>query len=73
VNIRRDYITGPNLPWNVHQHKEDQHRITGVTNDDRVAELVEMVAAANIGYPDLPFDVIITPLVNGSPDYIEWI
>lgn len=47
--------------------------MSGVTNDDRVAELIEMVAAANIGYADVPFDCIITPLVNGSPEYIEWI
>jgi hypothetical protein len=45
----------------------------GVTNDDRFAELVEETAAAGIGSADVPFDVIITPLINGSPDYIEWI
>lgn len=32
-----------------------------------------MVAAANIGFPDVPFDCIVTPLVNASPDYLEWI
>jgi hypothetical protein len=47
--------------------------MSGVTNDDRVAELIEEVAAAGIGSADVPFDCIITPLINGSPDYIEWI
>lgn len=54
-------------------HVEHQHRISGVTNDDRVAELIEMVAAHNIGSALVPFDCIITPIVNGSPDYLEWI
>jgi len=73
VNFRRDFITDPDLPFGHHTHRENQHRISGVTNDDRVAELVEMVAAANIGSADVPFDCIIVPIVNGSPDYLEWI
>ena len=32
-----------------------------------------MTAAAGIGSADVPFDIIITPLITGSPDYIEWI
>ena len=32
-----------------------------------------MTAAANIGTPDLPFDTIIVPVYNGSPDYLEWV
>lgn len=45
----------------------------GVTNDDRVAELVEEVARHSIGSAKVPFDCVIAALVNGSPDYIEWI
>lgn len=45
----------------------------GVTNDDRVAELIEEIAAHNIGSATVPFDCIITPIINGSPDYLEWI
>jgi hypothetical protein len=55
------------------QHREHNHRISGVTNDDRVAELIEEVAAAGIGSSKVPFDIIIVPIVNGSPDYLEWI
>ena len=32
-----------------------------------------MTAAAGIGSADIPFDIIITPLITGSPDYIEWV
>lgn len=53
--------------------RDDQHRVIGVTNDDRVAELVEMIAAENVGSAEVPFDCIITPIINGSPDYLEWI
>ena len=73
MNIKRDFIVGPDAPFGTLRHRENQHRMSGVTNDDRVAELVEMVAAANIGSAIVPFDCIITPLINGSPDYIEWI
>jgi len=32
-----------------------------------------MVAAHKIGSKEVPFDCIIVPIVNGSPDYLEWI
>jgi len=80
VNIKREFIGDPDFEHGVHKidygklkHREEQHRISGVTNDDRVAELIEMVAAHNIGSADVPFDCIITPIINGSPDYLEWI
>lgn len=77
VNIRRDYINDTEEDEHVFghfKHTENQHRISGVTSDDRVAELVEAVnAAGNMGVKEIPFDVIITPLITGSPDYIEWI
>lgn len=56
VNIHREFIGDPdfvagfhNMAYGTKHHREDQHRISGVTNDDRVAALVETVAAANIG------------------------
>jgi hypothetical protein len=49
------------------------HRLTGVTSDDRVAELIEEVAAANVDDVDVAFDFIVTVLATGSPDYIEWV
>lgn len=57
----------------MHEHREHNHRISGVTNDDRVAELIETCAKAGVGSDKIPFDIIITPLITGSPDYIEWI
>ena len=46
----------------------------GVTNDDRVAELIEMVAKhKQFSSSIVSFDCIITPIINGSPDYMEWI
>merc|ERR1712032_757566 len=73
VNWRRDFFMEPDQNFGQHQHREHNHRITGVTNDDRVAELIEEVAAAGIGSSKVPFDLIIVPIVNGSPDYLEWI
>jgi hypothetical protein len=73
VNIRRDFINDPEMDWGHHKHRENNHRLSGVTNDDRVAELIEMVAAHNVGSAAVPFDCIITPIINGSPDYLEWI
>lgn len=73
VNVRRDFIFEENEFIGNHEHREHNHRIMGVTNDDRVAELIEEVAAHSIGSAKVPFDCVIAPLVNGSPDYIEWI
>lgn len=44
-----------------------------MTSDERVAELVEVVASHNVGSKEVPFDLIITPLAAASPDYIEWV
>lgn len=76
VNWRRDIqmADGTEDTWaNHHHHREHQHRISGVTNDDRVAELIEEVATHGIGSAQVPFDCIITPIITGSPDYLEWI
>lgn len=56
------------------KHAEHQHRMSGVTNDDRIAELIEECSRhSGLGVKKIPFDIIITPLITGSPDYIEWI
>lgn len=45
-----------------------------VTSDDRVAEVIEEVAAwTNTKKGDVPFDLMVTPLATGSKDYIEWV
>jgi hypothetical protein len=56
------------------KHVENLHRIRAVTNDDRVAEVIEECAKHGLGGEGgIPFDVIVTPLATGSPDYIEWV
>lgn len=48
--------------------------ISGVTSDDRVAELIEAVFAKNpekIKNP--PFDLVVMPLVGGSKEYLKWV
>lgn len=70
VNIRREFITNADQTF---EHRENVHRITGVTKDERVAELIEEISAHKIGSDLVPFDAIITPLINASPDYIDWV
>lgn len=73
VTLKRDFITNPDLhDW---VHRDENYRITGVTNDDRVAELIEEAALhrKSIGSAEVPFDMIIVPMINASPDYIDWI
>jgi len=60
-----------------HQSFEnDRHHLTFVTSDDRVAEVIEEVVAY---YPDeetkvgSPVDIMVTPLMTGSKDYIDWV
>jgi len=51
-------------------------RLTFITSDERVPELIEacasqLGAAADTAYP--PYDVTIEPLASGSKMYIEWV
>lgn len=73
VNIHRNYLLydGQDISTDV-KHDERLHRIMAVTNDDRVAGVIEECATHSLG-GDVPFDVIVTPMITGSPDYIEWI
>jgi len=49
-------------------------RVTGVTSDDRVAELIEEVAANDPNKNhDPPFDLIVMPLAGGSTEYLAWV
>lgn len=75
INIRRDFAeeADEELRFGQMHHRDHNHRISGLTNDDRVAELIEEVAAEGIGSSKVPFDIIIVPIVNGSPDYMEWV
>lgn len=52
---------------------ENQHKLIMLTSDIRVAPAIEEVAAF-YGRTDYPaFDLIVTPLVTGSKEYIEWV
>jgi|TARA_B110001469_G_C9431638_1_gene219327 uncharacterized protein involved in tolerance to divalent cations len=53
----------------------NDYKIVGVTQDSRVAELIEEVAAhvnADPAHPE-KFDMVVYTLSTGSPDYIEWV
>lgn len=71
--IERNFVTNPTADLSEMTRRRNVHRITGVTSDDRVAELIEEVYANGVDDPDVPFDFIITVLATGSPDYIDWI
>jgi uncharacterized protein involved in tolerance to divalent cations len=73
VNIRRDFIISAEYTYGNWEHREHNHRVVGVTNDDRVAELVEEISTHGIGSAKVPFDCIIVPIITGSPDYLDWI
>jgi len=50
------------------------HKIVMVTSDDRVAELIEEVAARNPNQSYYPsFDLVVVPLATGSKEYITWV
>lgn len=52
----------------------DVTRLVMITSDDRVAELIEAVAAKNPNSRAYPaFDLVVTPLATGSKEYIEWV
>merc|ERR1712046_557676 len=56
---------------------ENQHKLIMLTSDDRVAEAIEEVGeyySNNAHMQKYPkFDLIVTPLVTGSKEYIEWV
>lgn len=73
-----DILTGVKRSYVNHGHEtiEDRsHHLTFVTSDDRVAEVIEEVAAWSADHDkrDIPFDLIVTPLATGSKEYIEWV
>lgn len=73
IGIDRNFINNPTADLSEMAHRSGVHRLTGVTSDDRVAELIEEVYANGVSDKEVPFDFIITVLATGSPDYIEWI
>ena len=69
-HLNRHYLTpkGAMVPI------QDLHKIVMVTSDDRVAELIEEVAAHDPNHWRYPaFDVVVLPLATGSKEYIGWV
>mmetsp|Transcript_1881 Transcript_1881/g.2603 ORF Transcript_1881/g.2603 Transcript_1881/m.2603 type:complete len:141 (+) Transcript_1881:2816-3238(+) len=58
------------------QDTMSNYRLTMVTSDDRVPELIEAVAAG-LGVSntttDPPFDLLIEPMASGSKEYLDWV
>ena len=55
---------------------ESIHHLTMVTSDDRVAEVIEEAAdwsKQETKSTGIPFDMMVTPLMTGSKEYIEWV
>jgi hypothetical protein len=54
--------------------ESNRFRMTAIASDDRIAELIELVAAFTDGTSGggVPFDVVVTPLSGASEEYAEW-
>ena len=52
-------------------NREDGVLIEAVTQDDRVAELIEVAIKANGGDDMMP--ILVTPLAQASKDYLSWV
>ena len=54
---------------------EEQHSLIMITSDNRVAELIEAVAASQANKTSNPgfFDLVVSPLATGSKEYIQWV
>jgi uncharacterized protein involved in tolerance to divalent cations len=50
--------------------EEDLHKVVMVTSDDRVAQLIEEIAA---GLKNSFFDVLVTTLASSSKEYSDWV
>lgn len=62
------------LGGNTNQRSDGVVRVTGVTSDDRVAEMIEEVAVNDPNKSKNPgFDLIIMPLSGGSTEYLAWV
>lgn len=49
------------------------HKIVMVSGDDRVAELISELSGDSSDKEGPPTDALVTPLVTGSKEYIEWV
>ena len=69
-HVRRSFTKHGRLDWN-----DYRHRLTMVTSDDRVAEVIEEVAKWTTDPVEehTPFDLVVVPMATGSKDYINWV
>jgi len=69
-HVRRSFVKHGHLDWN-----DYRHRLTMVTSDDRVAEVIEEVAQWTTDPVEehTPFDLVVVPMATGSKDYINWV
>lgn len=73
LGLKRHFITHEIMFPTEVEFRNKNHRLMGVTSDLRVGELIERIATHKVGSEKIPFDTIIVPLINASPDYIEWV
>ena len=53
--------------------ESNRFRMTAITSDDRVAELIEKVVKFTGGHADsTPSDILVTPVSGSSKEYAEW-
>ena len=62
VPIERKFVTSATAEVNNLGFRTGIHRLTGITSDDRVAELIDEIAESDVSDKDVPFDFIITTL-----------
>ena len=68
-NIKRSWNDNRKIKFD-----NTRHRLSFMSSDDRIAELIEEAAIFMKGFNEpIPFDLVVTPLATGSKDYIEWV
>ena len=68
-NVKKSWSNGHKLIQD-----DSRHRLTFLSSDDRIAELIEEAATFMAGFHEsVPFDLVVTPLATGSKEYIEWV
>lgn len=66
--VKRKYANGGKLT-----EDNERHKLSFLTSDDRVAEVIEAATAWAGSSEKIPVDVVVAPLATGSKDYINWV
>jgi len=68
-NVKKSWHSGRKIIQD-----DGRHRLSMLSSDDRIAELIEEAATFMSGFHEtVPFDLVVTPLATGSKEYIEWV